>query len=235
MTAKSILDELVTLATESTKKTLLRHGAKEPIYGVKIEELKKIQKRIKKDYQLSLDLFDTGVSDAMYLAGLIADEKKMTKEDLQHWVQGAHWSMISEYTVPWIAAESKFGWELGLEWIDSDSPEIASAGWSTLSNLVTIKEDKELDINGLSSLIDRVKDEISLAPNRVCYTMNGFIIAVGSSVLALTSKAKEVGQSLGKIYVDVGDTSCKVPYSVEYIEKIENAGRIGRKKKMARC
>ena len=38
------------------------------------DDLKKYQKRIKKDYQLSLDLYDSGVSDAMYLAGLIADE-----------------------------------------------------------------------------------------------------------------------------------------------------------------
>jgi hypothetical protein len=36
-----------------------------------VEELKKIQKRIKKDYQLALDLYDTGIYDAMYLAGLI--------------------------------------------------------------------------------------------------------------------------------------------------------------------
>jgi hypothetical protein len=48
---------------------------------VKVEELKKIQKQIKKDYQLALDLYDTGVYDAMYLAGLIADDLKMSKKD----------------------------------------------------------------------------------------------------------------------------------------------------------
>src|SRR5947209_7953223 len=50
----------------------MKHGAREPFFGVKIEDLKKIQKRIKKDYQLALDLYATGISDAMYLAGLIA-------------------------------------------------------------------------------------------------------------------------------------------------------------------
>jgi hypothetical protein len=31
------------------------HGVPEPFYGVKIGDLKKIKKRVKKDYQLALD------------------------------------------------------------------------------------------------------------------------------------------------------------------------------------
>ena len=45
----------------------------------------------------------------MYLAGLIADENKMTKEDLQEWVEMAYWYLLSEYTVPSVAAESRYG------------------------------------------------------------------------------------------------------------------------------
>ena len=63
-------------------------------------------KKIRKDYSLSLELYDTGNSDAMYLAGLIADENRMTREDLQKWVQEAYWYLISDYTVANIAAES---------------------------------------------------------------------------------------------------------------------------------
>ena len=56
MTANEILGKLKTLGSESTKKVLLKHGAREPFYGVKIEELKKIQKIVKKDHQLSIEL-----------------------------------------------------------------------------------------------------------------------------------------------------------------------------------
>jgi len=35
----------------------------------------------------------------MYLAGLIADDAKMTKKDLQKWVENATWGMVGEYTV----------------------------------------------------------------------------------------------------------------------------------------
>src|SRR6476646_7855449 len=82
MTVQEILAEIKPLGRDSYRKVLFNHGVAEPCYGVKIEELKKIQKRVKMDYQLALDLYETGVYDAMYLAGLIADDAKMTKKDL---------------------------------------------------------------------------------------------------------------------------------------------------------
>src|SRR5205809_2311046 len=115
MTADEIIKEIKPLGRDSYKKVLLNHGIKEPFFGVKIEDMKKIQKRIKMDYQLALDLFDTGVHDAMYLAGLIADDLRMTKKDLEHWVEKANSAMLCEYTVPWVAAESKHGRELALK------------------------------------------------------------------------------------------------------------------------
>jgi hypothetical protein len=41
----------------------MKHGAPEPIFGVKFGDLK----RVKKDHQLALGLYSTGNSDAMYL------------------------------------------------------------------------------------------------------------------------------------------------------------------------
>src|SRR3982751_6356680 len=111
MTAAEIVEQLRPLGSASIKKILLKHGINEPLLGVKVEELKKFQKRIKKDYQLALDLFDTGVYDAMYLAGLIADDQRMTKKDLDRWVKRASCLPICAFTVAWVAAESRFGHE----------------------------------------------------------------------------------------------------------------------------
>lgn len=235
MTAKDVMAELKRLGDAQTKKTYLRHGAKEPFYGVKIGDMKVIQKKIKKDHQLALELYDTGVSDAMYFAALISEPEKMTKADLKKWVKGAYWYMISSYPVAWVAAESRFGRELAMEWIDSDSEMIAIAGWCTYSSLVAVKPDEELDLAEIEKLLNRVKREIGSAPNRVRYCMNGFVIAVGCFVADLTAKAKAIGKSLGVVEVDMGDTSCKVPDACEYIDKVEKRGSIGKKRKTAMC
>lgn len=233
MDIKEVLKELEGYGDERTKSTLIKHGAKEPFYGVKVADLKKILKKTKKDHELSLELYKTGNSDAMYLAGLMADEKKITKAQLNDWVEKAYWSYLSEYAVPWVAAESKFGFELGLEWIDSEDENIAAAGWSTLSSYASINE--ELNLEVYTELLDRVEREIHTAQNRVKYVMNGFIIAVGSYIPELTSKSKDIADRIGKVTVFMGNTSCKVPLASDYIKKVEDKNRIGKKKKMARC
>jgi 3-methyladenine DNA glycosylase AlkD len=235
MTADEVLVELATLGSDSIKKVLMRHGAKEPFYGVKVEDLKKIQKRIKKDHTLALELYDTGVSDAMYLAGLICEPSKMKKSDLKKWVKNAYWHMLAEYTVAWVAAESPYGAELAAEWIDSPKETIAGAGWATYSSLASIKPDEELDLDVYAHLLDRVKSKLSSAPNRVRYSMNCFLIAVGSYIKPLAARAKSVAKSVGKVEVDVGDTACKVPDAVEYIKMIEERGTQGKKRKSAFC
>jgi 3-methyladenine DNA glycosylase AlkD len=78
MTAEEVVAELKALGNEQTKKTLLKHGATEPFFGVKVEDLKKVLKTVKGNHPLALELYDTGISDAMYLAGLLADPAKRT-------------------------------------------------------------------------------------------------------------------------------------------------------------
>ena len=189
MTAAEIVAQLEHLGQESCKKVLLKHGIREPLFGVKVEELKKIQKRVKMDYQLALDLYDTGIYDAMYLAGLIADDLRMTRKDLRRWVAKANCPSLNEYTVPWVAAESLHGRELALEWIESKKEGVASSGWATLSGLVSIKDDAELDLAELNDCSSACSTTIHHQPNRVRHVMNGFIIAAGSYVKALTEAA----------------------------------------------
>jgi hypothetical protein len=56
MTVLSIMTELKSKGNEGTKKVLQKHGIKEPLFGVKVEDLKVIQKRIKKEYNLAKKL-----------------------------------------------------------------------------------------------------------------------------------------------------------------------------------
>jgi 3-methyladenine DNA glycosylase AlkD len=235
MTVKQIMTELESKGSESIKKTLLRHGVREPLFGVKISDMKPIQKKVKKDYQLAKELYATGNADAMYLAGLIADDEKMTKTDLQSWVEKATSNNICDYTVPWVAAGSPHGHELALKWIDSKEEHIAAAGWGTLSGLVALLPDSKLDLPGLKALLARIVKDIHSAPNRVRYTMNAFVISVGGYVIPLTADAVATAKKIAGVTVDMGDTACKLPKAAEYIQKIKDRGSLGKKKKMLKC
>lgn len=235
MTAQEILKQLEALGDANTKKTLLKHGAKEPFFGVKVADLKKILKKTKKNHELALELYATGNTDAMYLAGLMADEKQITREQLEDWVDKAYWYYMSEYAVPWVAAETEFGFEIGLKWVESDQERIAAAGWATLAYFAGVNRDEDLDIETYSKLLDRAGREVHSAQNRVRYVMNGFVISVGTYITELTEKSKEIAAKIGKVSVEMGGTACKVPVAKDYIQKIIDKGRLGNKRKTARC
>ncbi len=235
MTVNEIMADLQRMGSDSIKKILLKHGVKEPFFGVKVEHLKTIQKRVKTNYQLAKDLYATGNADAQYLAGLIADDAKMTKADLRAWAEQALSDNISGNTVPWVAAESNYGYEMRMEWIGSDQEYIAVAGWATLSALVSLKPDDELDIAALTALLDRVEKTIHTSPNRVRGAMNNFIISVGSYVVPLSEKAIVAAKAIGPVTVIKEGTACKTPAAAEYIEKAKSRGSLGKKKKTVKC
>ncbi|HZE88465.1 MAG TPA: DNA alkylation repair protein [Verrucomicrobiae bacterium] len=235
MTAKEIVKQLEALGTEPYRRVLRNHQVEEPLFGVKVEELKKIQKKVKKDHALALDLYDTQIYDAQYLAGLIADETQMTRKDLEKWLAKANGEAIRGTTVAWVAAESAHGRELALAWIDSKNEETARAGWATLGSLVAVTDDADLDAAELTRLLKRVEKGIHQQPNGVRSAMNGFVIALGTYVKGLTPLAVQAGKKIGPVTVDVGNTACKVPYSPDSIEKARKRGAIGKKRATARC
>jgi ribonucleotide monophosphatase NagD (HAD superfamily) len=112
---------------------------------------------------------------------------------------------------------------------------IAAAGWATVSSLVAIKDDAELDLAEIKRLLQRVQKTIHQQPNRVRHVMNGFVIAVGSYVTALSEVALETAEKIGKVSVDMGETACNVPAAGDYIKKVRDRGAIGKKRKTAKC
>ena len=237
MNANEILQKLEPLGSAGYRRILANHGIPQPMYGVKIGDVKPLLKQwnIHKDYQLALDLYDQPVYDGRYLAGTVADETRMTAADLRHWADTANCGTLSQCTVAWVAAESAHGHLLALEWIASDRESVASSGWSTLSCLVALTPDSELDVKELRGLLTRVQNRIHQEPNDVRYCMNSFVIAAGCHVPALTQEALAVGAAIGSVTVDMGNTACKVPYAPDYIGKAEARGTIGKKRKTVRC
>ena len=236
-TTQTVLDELKAKGSEKTRAIYIRHGmSPDRTLGVSVADLKVIAKKIKGQQALACRLYETGIMDAMYLAGMVANGAQMTRTELQAWADGpAGMPMISEYTVPWVTVESPHGRDLALAWIKSKKEHVASSGWCSYSGLVATQADDALDLGEIEELLETVVREIHGAKNRVRNTMNGFVIAVGSYVKPLLAQAKASAKKIGVVLVDVGDTACKVPLAGDSIAKVEAAQRIGKKKKTIRC
>ena len=236
-TAATVMSELKKKGKEQARKIYARHGMDpERVYGVSVADMKVIAKTIKGQQALACELYETGVMDAMYLAGIVADGSKLSKAQLNKWAKSAAGlQMISEYTVPWLAVENASARELALEWMKAKDASVAACGWSTYAGLLSLKADEDLDLKEIEELLQTIARQVGSVPNRVKYTMNSFVIAVGSYVRPLLHEAKAIAKQVGTVKVDMGETECKVPAAAEYIEKVEKMGRVGRKRKTLRC
>jgi 3-methyladenine DNA glycosylase AlkD len=236
-TLPSVIADLKSKGKENTRKIYSRHGMPlDRVLGVSTADMKLIAKTIKGQQALAQELYATGIMEAMYLAGMVADGSKMSRELLNEWAEGAaQMQMIAEYTVPWVTVENQHVRDLARKWIGSKKELVASAGWSTYAGLVSLRPDNELDLKEIEALLRSIVKGIGGAQNRVRYTMNGFVIAVGSYVKPLLKQAKAAARQIGTVEVNMGETACKVPLAKEYIEKTEAAGNVGRKRKTISC
>ena len=65
--------------------------------GVKLPEIRKLAKEIKKDQPLSLALWNTGIHECRILASMIGDPKQVTPEQMDKWVADfASWDVCDQ-------------------------------------------------------------------------------------------------------------------------------------------
>lgn len=235
MELKEIMDELKELGKERTKKTYISNGAKEPVFGVTISAMKPIFKKIKYNQPLAEQLYSTGNYDAMYLAGMIAEPKKMTEDDFDRWIEGAYFYMISDFIVAVTLAETDIAFSVADRFIDSGKELTMSAGWSCYNWLLGSRKDSEFDKDKLLAMLIRVRDTIHNQPNRTKYAMNNFIMTVGISYLPLHEEAKKIAEEVGVVEVIKDGKLIQLENALEYIQKEADKGRLGFKRKHVRC
>lgn len=235
MTLPEVMAVLQSKGSESVKRIFLRHGAKEPFFGVKVGDLKPLAKQLKGRQDLALELYATGNGDAQYLAGMMADGRLMTKAQLDRWAKTAAWDMISGTIVPWVASEHPAGAELAFKWTTARSEQVARAGWSTLGALAATVPDADLPLKDYARALKELPRTLPKASDGVRYTMNNFLIACGSYVAPLADAALATARVIGPVQVDMGDTACKVPDAESYMLKARRGAAVAPKRKTVRC
>jgi 3-methyladenine DNA glycosylase AlkD len=88
MTVTEILDHLKQKADAKYHAGMLRFGVNnEKALGVKIPEVRKLAKLIKKDHDLAQQLWDTDIHEARILASMIDDPKLVTPKQIDTWTK----------------------------------------------------------------------------------------------------------------------------------------------------
>jgi 3-methyladenine DNA glycosylase AlkD len=235
MDLEMVMQELEALGKERTKKTYIRNGAHEPLFGVATGAMKPLAKKIKKNQPLADELYATGNYDAMYFAGVIADPMIMTEEDFDRWMDGAYFYMLSDYVVAVTLAEAEIAQVVADKWIASGEELRMSAGWSCYCWLLGNRPDTEFSADKIASMLDQVQNTIHDSPDRTKSAMNNFIYTVAISYVPLHDKAVETAKAVGPVEIRRDTKKSSILLASENIQKELDRGKLGFKRKYVRC
>ncbi len=217
MNVEDILALLKALGKPQTAAIYKRHGSGDNVYGVLTSEITKIKKKIKVDHALAMDLWNTGNAEARILALLIADPARLSQADAEALVEEGsvrfHGCYLSDLLARGPIADATMR-----AWMQSKEEGTREMGYGILG--IRLKDDPEsISDADAEKIMATIEEEIHHSPNWARYAMNGALISIGVFKPTLQTKAIEAAKRIGKVEVDHGETSCKTPYAVSYIEK----------------
>jgi 3-methyladenine DNA glycosylase AlkD len=224
MTTSDILSRLKASGGESTRKTLLRHGAKEPVYGVKYADLYKLEKETRRAFKnepealqtRALALWASGSHDARILATLLAQGNRMEEATVDRWMTECGNCHVLVDAVTGVVAKSPFAAAKREVWRQSEDEWIGRAGWRLVSEAAA---DPTVDDAYLEERLAEIEAYIHRAKNRKREAMNSALINIGIRSSVWAEQAIAAAGRIGKVHIDHGDTSCKTPDAATYIQK----------------
>ncbi len=223
MNTEEVLATLKKLGKPQTAAIYRRHGSGEQVFGVLTSEIAKLQKRIKVNHALAMELWKTGNAEARVLALQVADPEKLTRSDADGLVQDGPVRFIGCY-LSGLLARSPIAEETMRAWMKSPDEFHREMGYGILGVRLRDDPDSVSDADA-ERVLATIEKEIRRSPNWARYAMNGALISIGVFKPALRKKAIEAAKRIGKVEVDHGETNCKTPDAVPYIEKASKRKR----------
>lgn len=216
MTVDDILKELKSLSNEKTLAHNKKFGAGDNQFGVKMGDIRALAKKLKTNHELALQLWETENIDARFLAVLILDPKKLSKEEISKIVSSEKFTHVADWFYSYVIKVYEDKETLRKEWMHSSDVMHARAAWSLTSGCVA----RTPEVLDLPALLDRIEKEMPNAAPEVQWTMNTTLAQIGIKFPQYRDRAISIGEKLG-IYRDYPTSKgCTSPFAPIWINEM---------------
>ena len=165
--------------------------------GVSIPELRKLAKEIRKNHDLALDLWKTGISDAMILASLVAEPEKLTEEQMEEWVSDFNSWDVCDQVCNNLFNGHPLVWKKVFDWSKREEVFVKRASFALLSSLAV--HDKEAADEKFIDFLSVIKREAADNRNFVKKAVNWALRNIGKRSLNLNRAAIKVAREIQQI------------------------------------
>lgn len=217
MKLAAIESALKKAGTAQNRKVYPRHGVTSPLYGVSFGDYRKIAKQVGTDHDAATALWATGNHDARMLAAMVADPNRIGRSELDAWIRDTDNYVLAD-AVADLAAKSPHRDSRADKWVRSRAEFTAHAGWALVGNQA-MNETERPDAYFVERL-GEIEAGMATAPNRTRHAMHMTLIAIGGRSKGLRRRAAAASKRLGTPEVDHGQTSCKTPDAIPYLDKM---------------
>src|SRR5690606_20330988 len=164
---------------------------------VRMGDIRKVAAKVKTDHELGLALWATGNLEARLLALLIMKPKRLSRAELDAMVHAADFAQLADWLNAYVVKEHPDKDSLREEWMQTDHPWAARAGWNLTAGRVA-RSPEGLDLDGF---LTRIETEMPNAHPAARWTMNNRLAGIGIHHPRLRERALAIGEKLG-IYRD---------------------------------
>ena len=98
-------------------------------FGVSLPNIRKLAKSIKKDHQLTLELWATGIHECRVLASLVDDPKMVTPEQMDNWTADFYSWDVCDQVCGNLFDRTPYAIEKALKYSRSEKEYIKRAGF----------------------------------------------------------------------------------------------------------
>ena len=155
-------------------------------------------KRVEKHpHQLAGELWQSGIHEAMILAGLIDDPKFVTEAQMERWVKDFENWGICDNTCGQLFDRTPLAYKKAIEWSGRQAEYVKRAGFTLMASLAA--HDKKASDDKLLQCFPHIKQGATDERNFVKKAVSWALRQIGKRNLNLSKKALILAEEIGKL------------------------------------
>ncbi|HTD39509.1 MAG TPA: DNA alkylation repair protein [Mucilaginibacter sp.] len=164
--------------------------------GVSLPQIRKLAKSIKKDHQLALDLWDSGIHECRFMASLVDDPKQVTPQQMDKWVADFDSWDVCDQVCGNLFDRTPYALEKALEYSASEKEYIKRAGFVLMAEFAV--HDKKAGNEGFMQFFPVIEREAWDDRNFVKKAVNWALRQIGKRNKELRTVAIECARRIAQ-------------------------------------
>ena len=167
------------------------------IYGIKMDVLRKLAKKIGKDHDLALKLWEHGYHESRILATLVEEEDKMDDDQLEEWVNDFDtWDLCDQACLNLFSNSEKAISKIP-DWAESEEEFVKRTAFSLIA--VIAVHDKTSKNSYFESFFPIIKNACDDNRNFVKKAVNWALRSIGKKNKYLNKKAIKLANEISEL------------------------------------